>query len=398
MSAVVGQEKFDPTLYNEDLAPIPEERRNWSWVNYSTVWMGMVHNVVAYTTAAGLVGAGMSPWQAIGTVAIANVVLIIAMWINSIAGAKYGLPFPVLIRAAFGYKGAQIPVIIRGFVAIFWFAVQTYLGSLAVGLVLGAVIPGWSSLDFSILGMGLNGWISFLVFWALHAYVILHGMERIKFFELWARPLVIVAGMALEAISQIPEQDDDAPEAGEAEVVLGPPLVADHQPPEVRKPREQPLDLPAPLVAPELAPVLGLPLLAVPPVRGDHLYARFSEGRVQRVGVVGPVADQPLGPLIEEARGQGLLYEGDLVRRSARRANGERKTRAVCQRHELRALAPLGLSHLPPPFFAPAKVPSMKHSERSRPPRSLRSSARARRISSSTPSSFHLWKRRWQVW
>lgn len=119
------------------------------------------------------------------------------MWVNSIAGAKYGLPFPVLIRAAFGYKGAQIPVVIRGFVAIFWFAVQTYLGSLAVGLIFGALIPGWNSLDFSILGMGLNGWISFLVFWALHAYVILHGMERIKFFELWAGPLLIAGGIAL---------------------------------------------------------------------------------------------------------------------------------------------------------------------------------------------------------
>ncbi len=64
MSATIGRnagEGYDPTLYNEDLAPISEERRNWSWINYSTVWMGMVHNVVAYTTAAGLVGAGMSP-------------------------------------------------------------------------------------------------------------------------------------------------------------------------------------------------------------------------------------------------------------------------------------------------------------------------------------------------
>lgn len=199
LSAVAGRQDgaYDPALYNEDLAPIPAERRNWSWVNYSTVWMGMVHNVVAYTTAAGLVGFGMSPWQALGTVTVANVFLILAMWVNSIAGAKYGVPFPVLLRASFGYNGVQIPVIIRGFVAIFWFAVQTYLGSLAVGLILGTFIPGWSSLDFSILGMGLNGWISFLVFWALHAYVILHGMERIKFFELWAGPLVIVMGLAL---------------------------------------------------------------------------------------------------------------------------------------------------------------------------------------------------------
>ncbi len=198
MSAVIGQnERFDPTLYNKDLAPIPEERRNWSWVNYSTVWMGMVHNVVAYTTAALLVQQGMSPWQALGAVTVANVILILAMVANSIAGSKYGLPFPVLLRASFGRHGAQIPVFIRAFVAIFWFAVQTYVGSQAVGAILGSVIRGWNSLDFSLLGMGLNAWISFALFWALHAYIIFHGMERIKFFELWAGPIVIVGGLAL---------------------------------------------------------------------------------------------------------------------------------------------------------------------------------------------------------
>ncbi len=111
--------------------------------------------------------------------------------------SQYGLPFPVLLRASFGRNGAQIPVFIRAFVAIFWFAVQTYIGSLAVGAILGSLILGWGSLDLSILGMGLNGWISFAIFWALHAYVILHGMERIKFFELWAGPIVIVMGLVL---------------------------------------------------------------------------------------------------------------------------------------------------------------------------------------------------------
>ncbi len=84
--------EWETTLHNEDLAPILAEGRNWSWVNYSTLWMGMVHNVVAYTTAAGLISLGMSPWQAIGTVAVANLVLILAMWANSIAGASTGCP------------------------------------------------------------------------------------------------------------------------------------------------------------------------------------------------------------------------------------------------------------------------------------------------------------------
>ncbi|GAA3317257.1 hypothetical protein GCM10020331_015450 [Ectobacillus funiculus] len=64
------------------------KKRNWSWINFSTVWMGMVHNIVAYETAGSLLGLGMSVWQALGTVIVANIVLIMAMWLNGVAGAK----------------------------------------------------------------------------------------------------------------------------------------------------------------------------------------------------------------------------------------------------------------------------------------------------------------------
>ena len=190
---------FDPGLYNDDLRPVEAEERNWTWVNYTTVWMGMVHNIVAYVTAASLLSLGMSAGQAILTVVTANVVLILAMCANSVAGAKYGLPFPVLIRAAFGAKGAQVPVIVRAAVAMFWFAVQTYAGSVAINAILGELIPGWKNLDSEFLGMGLNNWLSFGLFWILHVYVINHGMSRVKFFELWAGPLVIVMALVLVA-------------------------------------------------------------------------------------------------------------------------------------------------------------------------------------------------------
>jgi NCS1 family nucleobase:cation symporter-1 len=187
----------DPQLYNEDLRPAAAEERTWTWLNYSTVWMGMVHNIVAYITAASLLELGMSAGQAILTVVTANVFLIAAMCLNSVAGAKYGLPFPVLIRAAFGPRGAQIPVVVRAAVAMFWFAVQTYAGSVAVNAIIGALFGGWKSLDGQFLGMAANNWISFAIFWALHLIVINHGMARVKFFELWAGPLVIVMMLAL---------------------------------------------------------------------------------------------------------------------------------------------------------------------------------------------------------
>ncbi|WP_035323797.1 NCS1 family nucleobase:cation symporter-1 [Peribacillus kribbensis] len=188
----------NPSLYNDDLAPVPKEKRTWGWVSYSMIWMGMVHNIVSYELAGSLIAMGMSVWQALGAVLLSNVALIAAIWLNSAAGTKYGLPFPVLIRASFGYKGAHIPVLIRAFVAIFWFAVQTYAGSKAVGAVIGVIYPGWQSLShYSFLGMAVNDWIGFGTFWLLHAWVISHGMERVRRFEMWAGPLVIILGLGL---------------------------------------------------------------------------------------------------------------------------------------------------------------------------------------------------------
>lgn len=186
----------DAGLYNPDLAPVEQSKRRWTWVNFSTVWMGMVHNIVAYETAAALMSQGFSVTQALTAIVLANVVLVVALWINGVAGAKYGLPFPVLIRAAFGYRGAQIPVLLRAFVAIFWFAVQSYAGSLAINALFGVFIPGWAGLGHvSIIGLPLNVGIAFALFWMLHAVIISHGMERIRHFELWAGPMVIIMGL-----------------------------------------------------------------------------------------------------------------------------------------------------------------------------------------------------------
>ena len=186
---------LEPGLYNADLAPVPLGRRDWTWFNMSTVWMGMVHNVVAYETAAGLMALGMNAWQAIAATAIAYFVLFLAMWFNAVSGTRYGLPFCVLIRSSFGPRGAQLPVLIRGFVAIFWFAVQGYAGSQAIDAILGTLWQPWTTFSLSILGLSLHGWVSLGLFWALHAWIVGHGVHRIRNFELVAGPLVIIVGV-----------------------------------------------------------------------------------------------------------------------------------------------------------------------------------------------------------
>jgi len=173
---------------------------------------------------------------------------------------------------------------------------------------------------------------------------------------------------------------------------------AHRNPPEVLKPGEQPLNLPSPLVAPERSAVLRRGFLSVGFVRRNHLDTLLGQLFIQRVGVVSLIANQSLRPFQGKNLSESFSDKGDFMRRSRRRVNGERKTIAVCQRHELRTFAPLGLSHSKSPFLATTNVPSIKHSDKSRSPRSFRSCARASSTLRKVPSLTHCWNLRWQVW
>ncbi|UYH50694.1 cytosine permease [Candidatus Kirkpatrickella diaphorinae] len=184
----------DPHLYNEDLAPVPQNRRPWNWLNLATIWMGMVHNIVVYEAAAGLMALGFSAVECLEVVAVAYAVLFIAMCLNAVSGTRYGLPFCVLIRSAFGPVGAQLPVILRGFCAIFWFSVQAYAASQAVDAILMTIWPVWKTLSMTWLGMTMHGWCALALIWALHGWIMNHGIKSIGRFELVAGPLVIIMG------------------------------------------------------------------------------------------------------------------------------------------------------------------------------------------------------------
>ncbi|WP_329246838.1 NCS1 family nucleobase:cation symporter-1 [Actinoallomurus sp. NBC_01490] len=188
----------DLGLSNPDLAPLPPERRRWTWWNYSTIWMGIVHNIVAWQVAANLIALGMSFWQALGCVCAAYGVAFAAILANSVLGARHGVPFPVLVRAPFGYSAAQIPVFLRAFVAVFWFAVHIYIGSKAIGAVLSVAIPHYRALGHHhVLGMGVDVLIAFVICWLVHAYIVGHGIDTVRKFEVWAGPSIMVLAIGL---------------------------------------------------------------------------------------------------------------------------------------------------------------------------------------------------------
>lgn len=163
------------------------------------------------------------------------------------------------------------------------------------------------------------------------------------------------------------------------------------------QPREQAFNLPSSAVTPEPSPILRRGPDAIALVRGDQLNALGSEALIERITVVGTIPDKSSRSSHGEGFIEGSLDKGDFMWRSRSRMHGEWKTRSVCNNHELRTLAPLGLAHCEAPFFATTKVPSIKHSERLILPRSSRSRASASRIVRSTPWRTQRLKRRKQV-
>ena len=154
--------------------------------------------ITTYTLAGGFIEAGMSWWQAMITILLGNTIVLIPMILNAHAGTKYGVSFPVLSRAAFGTKGANIPAMLRAVVACGWFGIQTWIGGTAIDVLLGVMFPAWkSSLSASILGIELHTWLAFFLFWGIQVVIILKGVEGIKYLETWSAPLLLAGGLVL---------------------------------------------------------------------------------------------------------------------------------------------------------------------------------------------------------
>ncbi|HUP47890.1 MAG TPA: NCS1 family nucleobase:cation symporter-1, partial [Thermoanaerobaculia bacterium] len=177
-------------LWNPDLAPTPASRRTWSTYNIAALWIGMSVVITTYTLASGLMAQGMTWAQALMTILLGNVIVLIPMVLNAHAGTRYGISFPVLCRASFGVRGANIPAILRAIVACGWFGIQTWIGGLALNALLTAAWTGWAQVPGAMA-------ISFLAFWTIQVAIIVRGTEGIKVLESYAAPLLLLGGVAL---------------------------------------------------------------------------------------------------------------------------------------------------------------------------------------------------------
>ena len=187
-------------LANEDLLPVSPDGRTWNWWHIAALWIGMAICIPTYTLASGLVDQGWTWQAAVGAVVLGNFVVLLPIALNSHAGTRYGIPFPVLARASFGVLGANIPAILRGLVACGWFGIQTWIGGWAIYKLIEAMWPGIATLPQllpAFVGLNTGEFLCFMLFWAMNVWIVLRGMDSIKFLETWGSPFLLAVGAAL---------------------------------------------------------------------------------------------------------------------------------------------------------------------------------------------------------
>jgi NCS1 family nucleobase:cation symporter-1 len=187
----------DSPYTNPELAPVPVEKRTWNTYNYAALWIGMSHNLPTYALASGLIAIGMNAWQALITIALGNLIVLIPMLLNSHAGTKYGIPFPVFARAFYGVRGANMAALLRAFIACGWFGIQTWIGGEGIYEIFGKLAGnGWLHAG-QFLGQPWSLWLSFAIFWVIQIGIIWRGMDTLRRFENWAAPFVLIVFVAL---------------------------------------------------------------------------------------------------------------------------------------------------------------------------------------------------------
>ena len=186
------------TLVNDDLVPTTLAQRTWAWYHFAALWLGMVMCIPSYTLAASLIAQGMSPWQAVSTVLLGNAIVLVPMLLIGHAGAKYGIPFAVLVRSSFGTQGAKLPALLRAIVACGWYGIQTWFGGLAIYTLLNILTGNaLQSEVLPFLGINLGQLLSFIAFWLLQLYFVVHGTESIRWLETVSAPIKLLMCLLL---------------------------------------------------------------------------------------------------------------------------------------------------------------------------------------------------------
>jgi NCS1 family nucleobase:cation symporter-1 len=186
--------------FSADMAPTRLAQRKWALKDIAALWISMAACVPTYMLASSLIDGGMNWYQAVFTIFLGNVIVLIPMVLNAHAGTKYGIPFPVYCRPSFGLLGANVPAMLRALVACGWFGIQSWIGGEAIYHILTIYFPAWEQMaKIAFIDINFMQLVCFLFFWSINIFVIYKGIESIRILLNIKAPLLITLGLLLLA-------------------------------------------------------------------------------------------------------------------------------------------------------------------------------------------------------
>ena len=180
----MSQQESKKTLINWDLVSVNPNDKNWDWKDLFYFWGVNIQSVIGFSliTSLYLVYNLNIFIVFFGTLLGSLLVYFFSNWIGG-PSQKFGLPFVVLLRSSLGVKGAKYLGLLRTFVGIFMFGIQTYFLSKGFVYLIRVVIFSFepSILDndiFLIFFLGLNilDWISIILAIAIQVFLFSAGM------------------------------------------------------------------------------------------------------------------------------------------------------------------------------------------------------------------------------
>jgi NCS1 family nucleobase:cation symporter-1 len=176
---------------------VPPPARKWGALSFAALWISMSACIPTYMLASSLISGGMNWSEAVLTIFLANLIVLIPMILNAHAGTKFGIPFPVYCRAAFGTTGANVPAVLRALVACGWFGIQTWIGGEAIYKICAVIFHISIAPATNWFGITFGQFLCFLFFWCVNMFVVYRGIETIRWLLNIKAPLLIALGLAL---------------------------------------------------------------------------------------------------------------------------------------------------------------------------------------------------------
>ncbi|XP_010926587.1 purine-uracil permease NCS1-like [Elaeis guineensis] len=185
--------KPEASLLDSNLSPVPATKRTLTRWDIALLWFSMVVNVPCYYLAGSLVDLGMSWWQGVATIILGNTILLAPLILTAHPGTRYGISFPILLRSAFGVRGAHVPALLRALVACAWCGIETWIGGQAIFLLLPRSIKNsWYAHPIHWLGTSALEFSCFILFLLLQLAILWKGMAGIRLLQNYSAPVLLL--------------------------------------------------------------------------------------------------------------------------------------------------------------------------------------------------------------